>query len=221
MGESGRTLTEYEQDQIDMLRNKDFKHHVDMFTLIEDMREKIRYVINIAADHTVEELAKDTDKANDFLMEGKEALDQSKYKDAIDAFTNALKMTPHSTEDSGNQALSDVFAWRSVALFQIKKIKACLEDVERALSYSTHKENEDVLNKRREFCINQIKCGSKKYKNGEVFERPSLPVLYNGMSDDLIDASAAVQLKTTQDKGRYIEAKENIPIGKMDLQKGK
>lgn len=111
---------------------------------------------------------------------------------------------------SGSKAVGHAFANRSAVYFEMKLYANCLRNIELAKSNDYPKVNFNVLDKRAEKCIEQIKGGYEDPKDENPFDfiklsydvNPRLPFIAN-----------CLELKSSKKFGRYIVTNRDLTVG--------
>ena len=195
-----------------------FKEHVNRLKDIPNVRDKIKYVLDNVENSLVEEKGKDSHQAQKYKDEADKALEKNELKKALILYTEALRYTPHERSESKNIMLSNIYSMRSVVLMKMNKVSSSIKDIDRALKFHPDEENNE-LNERKEACLNSLKPlldTAVKMQRGQVLQPPPLPELYEGLSQELSSTSSALCMKESEEKGRYMAALKDIPLGKND-----
>ena len=199
-----------------------YERHKSVFISLPDIREKIRYALQIVNNCHIEKELKDIDKAVALGKLGDAEVDKGELKIALGYYTESLRFIYHHREQTSNQLLSDIFTQRSAVLMKMNKYASAIRDINRALSFNTAEEKKCALELEKQACTDKLelllkKSNQVKSDQAKQIDVPSLPQLFKGESNVTKSLSSAVTIKETIEKGRHIIALEDIPVGKDTL----
>ncbi|KAL8614446.1 hypothetical protein ACOMHN_007782 [Nucella lapillus] len=183
---------------------------------------------------------KDAQRAAHHKQEGNKLFLAQQDKQALQSYTQSMQFAPFGREltDEKDLHLGVAYGNRSAVLFRLHKYQECLTDIERALTVGTPKQSKPKLLVRR--CLCYAKLGQKDgavagYLETEMIKAKKLiesihdssadhhgqletqaliePAVLYGANSVLIQASSAVEMKTSPSQGRFLQATRDIQAG--------
>lgn len=153
------------------------------------------------------------EKAHEFRVEGNDLFKKKLYADALHFYTKAILSAPLPENESQHpEELSLAFGNRSATYFYLKEWEKCLHDIEQALEHDFPSDLRSKLLSRREMCVKELEKGSSINKRVSAFWGDGVDFSRNSK---IPNASASLEVKVSDEKGRYVVANDDIKVGEI------
>ncbi|XP_065564398.1 SET and MYND domain-containing protein 4-like isoform X1 [Artemia franciscana] len=151
---------------------------------------------------------KSLEEAEQYKSIGNSYFAKGAYEDALGLYKQSILNAPKKSE-----TLAISYANRSAVFFKLEKFEYALLDIEAAIKEDYPEDKLDKLLLRKEMCLKVISARKPIKKSFDKYEDPKV-TRANLMCPALSDK---VQVQVSEKAGRYLIAKEDIPVGEIIL----